>query len=184
MKPLALLAALALCLPLTARADDASRQAKAQELVTLLHTDRMVGQLSNNLKKRAADAAQRVVGPSPTPESQAKLTDFEKRISAQIDAQIAWTVMQPTFVDVYAKTFTEDELTSILTFYKSPAGAAFLEKTPTINSQVTQLTQSKMTALQQQLNQSFADFQKSVTPPASAAPASPAPATPPPTTPK
>jgi hypothetical protein len=179
MNRLVLIAALALCLPLTARADDASLHAKAQELVTLLHTDRMVGQLSDNLKKRASDAAQRALGSDTTPDNQTKLADFQKKVAGLIDSQISWTVLQPTFVDVYAKNFTEDELTSILAFYKSPAGAAFLEKTPTVNSQVTQMTQAKIAALQQQLNQAFVDLQKSVAPapPSLGAPAtSPAPA--------
>jgi hypothetical protein len=175
----ALLLVFALALPFTARADDASLHAKAQELVTLLHTDRMVGQLSDNLKKRASDAAQRALGSDTTTDSQTKLADFQKKIADLIDTQISWTVLQPTFVDVYAKNFTEDELTSILAFYKSPAGAAFLEKTPTVNSQVTQMTQAKIAALQQQLNQAFVDLQKSMAPPApSLGPAgTPAPAT-------
>lgn len=161
MNRLAVLIAFALCLPLTAHADDASLHAKAQELVTLLHTDRMVSQVSDNLRKRYSDGAQRVVGPNPTPEAKAKLADFDKKISGLIDAQVDWKLMEPSFTNAYAKTFSEDELSGIIAFYKSPAGMAFLEKTPSLNSQITQFTQSKMAALQSQLNQAMDEFRKS-----------------------
>ena len=164
MNRLALLAAFALFLPLTAHADDASLQAKAKEMVTLLHTDRMVTQVSTNIRKQIADAAEKTVGADPAPEAKTKLADFQKKVSDIVDAQVGWTVMESAFTDIYAKTFTEDELTGIIAFYKSPAGIAFLDKTPTVNSQVTRTTQPKLGALQQQLRQTLDDFRKSQTP--------------------
>jgi len=177
--------ALVLCLPLAARADDASHLAKAEQLLAILHTDRMVGQVSDNIKKQVSDAADHVAGPSATPENKAKAVDFQKNMGQVIDAQVSWKAMEPKFVDLYVKAFTEDELDAIVAFYKTPAGVAFLEKTPQINAQASQLLQSKMAALQPQMKQIFDDFQKSEAPapaPASPAaapapPASPAPAT-------
>ena len=165
-----LAAAFALCLPLTARADDASMQAKAKEMVTLLHTDRMVSQVSTNIRKQISDAAEKSIGTDPTPENKAKLTDFQKKLSDIIDAQVGWSVMEPAFTEVYAKTFTEEELTAIIAFYKSPAGVAFLEKTPTLNAAITKATQPRLATLQVQLRQALEDFRKSQTPAPTAAP--------------
>ena len=177
MNRVALLLALSLCLPMAARADDASLHAKAKELVTLLHTDRMVAQLSDTLKKRATDAAEKAIGANPTPENKVKLTDFEKTISSTVDAQIGWPVMETAITEVYAKTFTEDELSAIIAFYKSPAGIAFLDKTPELNAGIKDLSTSKLNAAQAQLNLAFTEFRKSLAAPA-AAPATPAPAAP------
>ena len=169
---LALLLVLVLCLPLAARADQASRRAKAAQLVVLLHTERMVQQASADILKQVSDAAENATGPNPTPQNQARLADFEKNISQLIDTQLGWKAMQPAFTDLYAKTFTEQELDFILAFYKSPAGVALLENMPTIDAQATQLAHSRLDALQPQLNQLFDDYRKSQTPPP--APASPA----------
>jgi len=177
MNRAALLIALALCLPLTAHADDVSLKAKAKELVTLLHTDRMVGQLSDSIKRRTLDAAQKAIGANPTDENKAKLADFNKKISDSVDAQVSWQSLESSFTDIYAKTFTEEELNSIIAFYKSPAGIAFLEKTPTVNVQVRDLTSSRVNALQSELNQSYEEFRKSLSS-ASATPATPAPSAP------
>jgi hypothetical protein len=187
MNRLAVLVALAVCLPLTARADEASQRAKAQELATLMHTDRMVQQVSANFMKQLAAAGERLIGPSATPESKQKLVDLEKKFSDLIDSQVGWKVIEPAFTDIYAKTFTEDELNAIVAFYKTSGGTALIDKMPSVNSQATMLMQSKMTALQPQMKQMYEEFQRSqVAPPPAGSPATPptlAPATPAPATP-
>ncbi len=53
MKRLALLLALLLCLPSIGRADDASRRAKAKELFTVLHLQRLTEQMMGQVMKQA-----------------------------------------------------------------------------------------------------------------------------------
>jgi hypothetical protein len=156
--------ALALTLPLAARADDASQHAKAQELVGILHSERMVTQISGTILKQVSEAAQQVESRNPSPENQTKLTDFNKKVTDMVNAQLSWETMGPQIVDIYAKSFTEDELTAIVNFYKSPAGSAFLAKAPDINQKLQQLAQPKLATLQTQVRDAFQDFQKSVAP--------------------
>ena len=176
----ALLLALTLCLPLAAHADDASRRAKAQEMITLIHTDRMVQQVSTNFMKQLSAAGEKLIGPNATPENKTQLTNFEKKFSDMIDSQIGWKVMEPQLTDIYSKTFTEEELTGILAFYKSPPGIALVEKMPAVNGEATQLLQSRMAVLQPQMKQMYEDFQRSQVAPTPAATPAPtlAPATP------
>lgn len=156
--------ALALILPLTARADDASQHARAQELVTILHSDRMVTQISGAILKQVSNAAVQAAGRNPSSENQTKVADFDKKVTDMVNAQLSWDVMGPQIVNIYAKSFTEDELTAIVTFYKSPAGTAFLAKAPEINQQLQQLAQPKLATLQTQIREAFDEFRKSVAP--------------------
>jgi hypothetical protein len=182
--------ALALTLPIAAHADDASHRAKAQEMVALLHTDQPVQQVSGNMKKQVADAADHVTGPNPQPAVKTKLDDFKKQTSDLIEAKVSWKVLEPQFVDIYYKTFTEPEMDGILAFYKTPSGKVLIDKTPTINAQASQLEQTTFVALETQLKQMFDDYRRTLgttPPPANAAPAtpgssSPSPSTPPPAT--
>jgi len=125
MNRLSLLLIFSLSLPLAAHADDASRRAKAEEMVMLLHTDQMVNQVSQNLVQQVNAAAEKLAGANPTPEIKTKTTTFEKSMADKIENQIGWTAMKPAFTDIYAKTYTEAELDAILAFYKSPAGVSF-----------------------------------------------------------
>ena len=177
MNRLAVLLVLSLSFPLAARADDASLHAKAQEIVDILHTDKMIGQVADNIRKQVAQAAETVTGTSPTPEAKTKLDSFEKKVSGMVDSELSWTALKPEFVDIYAKTFTEDELNGILAFYKSPAGQAFLTKSPSIGPQVSQITQPRLQALQTQVRQAFEEFRQSQPPAASPAAPSATPGT-------
>ena len=194
---LALLLVLVLCLPLAAhagqapaarpsqaiaaRANDASRRAKAAQLVTLLHTERMVQQNSATIMKQVSDAAEKEIGPNPTPESKARLAGLENKISQMIDAQLDWKALGPAIIASTQPPSPSRSWTSSSAFYKTPESAAFLEKMPQINTQVEQLAHSRLAILQPQISQAFDDFRKSQaasTPAAAPAPAatSPAPA--------
>jgi len=178
LRHLSLLLLLVLCLPLAARADDASHRAKAAQMVVLLHTEGMVQQASASILKQYSDAAEKAAGPNPTPQSKAQIADFEKKASQMIDAQVGWKSLEPAITDIYTKLFTEQELDVILAFLKTPESVAFLQKMPQINQQVEQLASSRLAILQPQINQAFQDFSKSqASPPAAASPAaSPTPA--------
>jgi hypothetical protein len=173
---LALLLVLVLCLPLAARADDASRRAKAAQMVVLLHTERMVQQNSATIMKQVSDAAEKAIGPNPTPQDKARLAGLENKVSQMIDAQLDWKALGPAITGFYATTFTEPELDVIVTFYKTPAGIALLDKMPRINDQIEQLAHSRLVILQPQIRQAFDDFRKSQAPPPPAASPAAAPA--------
>jgi hypothetical protein len=162
-----------------AAADDAAHRAKAQEMMDQLHAHEMVAQVSVNLNKQLDDAADKAIGPNPTPENTEKLAAFKKQAAQAIENEVGWKVMQVGFTDVYAKTFTEEELNAIVAFYKSPAGSALLAKMPTVNSQVDKFGNSRMTVLQPELKKLFEDFKASLTtPPPTLGPVPPAPSAP------
>ena len=182
LNPLSLLLPLVLCLPLTARADEASHRAKAAQMVTLLRSETMVQKASATILKQVSDALEKAVGPNPTPQNKAQLADFENKASQMIDAQVGWKALEPSIIDFYEKAFTEPELDVIIAFYRTPTGTALRNNMPEIDAQVQQLAQSKLVILQTQINQVFDDFRKSQAPPpaATAAPSTaPASAMPP-----
>jgi hypothetical protein len=167
---LSLLLVLALTCSLAARADEASHRAKAQQLMELLHTQRMVEQISANITKQVTDAANNIAGDNPSPDTKAKVADFQKQANQLIDAQLGWESMRSGFVDVYAKNFTEEELDGIIAFYKTPSGTALLDKMPNVNSEVTKFGTSRLSTLQPELKAQFDTLRKSTT----AEPAAPA----------
>lgn len=169
----AFLLVLALSLPSVARADDASHRAKAEELITLQNVQKSVSQVAERIRQQINEIADRTAGPNPSPEAKTKVSDFEKQAGQMIDTQIGWAALHPRFTDIYVKSFTEEELDAIVAFYKTPAGNALITKMPEVNSQMGQLGQSRVEALQPQLQQLLTDFRKSMTPPAAAAPATP-----------
>ncbi len=60
--------------------------------------------------------------------------------------------MKPRFIDLYATTYTEQELDGILGFYKSAAGRAMLEKMPQLMQGSMAISQDAVAALVPELN--------------------------------
>jgi hypothetical protein len=148
-----------------ARADEASKRAKSEELFTLLHLDRMMDQMMTNVMKQVEQITQAMpeAQQGQTPEQKKIVTDFQQRVVALVNAKLGWKALEPDFINLYATTYTEEELDGILAFYKSPVGQKMLEKTPELMAKSTEITQQKMRELQPEMNQMIQDFMKQMT---------------------
>jgi len=149
-------------LPLSAHADDASKRTKAEELITMLHIEANIDKASQNLAVQMGKIAENMAGSTPTAEQQAKIDEFKKQISQSIVNNFAWTAMKPKVVDLYATSFTEEELDAIIGFYKTPAGSAYLKKQPDISAQFSQLGTAALTTMSAQMQKSLHDLQQSL----------------------
>jgi hypothetical protein len=154
----------------TARADEASKRAKAKEMLALLHTERVSQQIESNIMKQAAAMPQQLFGGQVPAASKEKFDTFQQNLQQATEAQIGWKVLEPEYVDLYAKTYTEPEMDAILTFYKSPAGQSMLTKSSELNTQSVQLVQARMATLQPQLQKLAQDFVQSTKPAATQPP--------------
>jgi uncharacterized protein len=144
-----------------ARADEASKRAKAEQLFMLLRMDTMMDQLMSGVKRQVRQITESMPGAdTATPEQKKQMTDFQQRVMDVVNQKIGWKALEPDFISLYASTYTEEELDGIITFYKSPAGQKMIEKTPELTTKSTQITQQKMTELQPVLNQMVQDFMK------------------------
>jgi hypothetical protein len=162
---IALLLALTLCLPVAARADEASHRAKAQEMMSLLHTEKVIQQNADNLLRQIGDAADKAASPDASPDAKAKVEGFKKQASQMVADQIGWKALQAQFTDVYAKAFTDEQLDGIIAFYKSPAGVALLTNMPDVNQQLSEFGQNRLKTLQPQLQKLYTDLRTSLAPP-------------------
>lgn len=157
-----LLLTTSLSLPLAAHADEASHKAKAEQMILLLHLDRMVNGVMQNALQQSAALTSQHYGGHMTPAATASLNDFQKKLTDTLQPQIGWEALKPDYVRIFAETYPEDQIDSMLAFYKSPAGQALIEKLPSVEQQVGQILQKKVQALQPQVKQMFDDFQKSL----------------------
>src|SRR4051794_15762347 len=44
-----------------------------------------------------------------------------------------WSELKPRYIKAYAEVFSADELRSLIAFFKSPIGQAYLDKTPEVS---------------------------------------------------
>jgi hypothetical protein len=131
-----------------ARADEASKKAKIEELFQLTNVDRMVGQILGQVRSMQTAQTERM---AMSAEARSRTREIQDRIQALIARALSWDKIKPEYVALYAETFTEEEIDGMLAFYKSPAGRAMLEKMPVLMQRSMALSQRMMQEIQPEM---------------------------------
>jgi len=97
-------------------------------------------------------------GQTMSPEQQRLFDDSREKMVAILREELSWDKIEPIFVDVYSKTFTQKEIDGISKFYQSKVGQAMVAKLPQVMQATSTALMSRlqaiiprMQAMQQQL---------------------------------
>ena len=109
---------------------------KVESLMSTLHVqmEQMMGQT----------LAQSLGGRKITEEQRRILEAAQKQVSIVLKEEISWANMKAMYVTIYRETFTQDEIDGLIAFYRSPTGAAFIDKMPLIMQKSSALMQARM----------------------------------------
>jgi hypothetical protein len=127
--------------PPNARADEAGKNAKIEEMLQLTHVDRTIAQMLPQVQ--AMVTAQMAKG-DLSPEQRQQGEQMEQKMMALIADRLSWEKAKPAYIRIYAETFSESEVDGILAFYKSPAGQAMLDKMPQLMQKSMEVGQQLM----------------------------------------
>ncbi|MES2098699.1 MAG: DUF2059 domain-containing protein [Pseudomonadota bacterium] len=71
-------------------------------------------------------------GQTPNAEQQRILDAMPGQLAQVFREEMTWAKLRPIYVRVYQETFTQEEVNAITAFYKTPAGAASIDKMPVV----------------------------------------------------
>jgi len=117
--------------------------------------DSMIAQMDSYMKQAVAQATQ---GQHITPEIQ---KDIERRQAEMMTAMkevLDWNKLEPMYVRVYQKSFTQGEVDGLIAFYSTPAGQALINKIPV----VMQNTLNELQQMMQPMTQAMKRMQQEV----------------------
>jgi hypothetical protein len=80
-------------------------------------------------------------------EQQKAVVNMRAKLAAIFKEEMGWDILEPVFVDVYKKSFTQKELDGILVFYKSAAGKAMVAKLPVVIKNSNDAMMSRVQAM-------------------------------------
>ena len=134
-------------------ADDAAKKAKVEQIFALANIDKLLSQNLSMIGTQIKSAAlQRTFRGQLSPAQQKLADEFQDRLMQMMTPLVSWSNLKPTYVNAYAKTFTDNELDGMLAFYKSPAGQAMVTKSPQIMTEANHAVQQNVVALQPKIN--------------------------------
>jgi hypothetical protein len=167
------IAVIALCL-LPAAAQDAAKpidpkkRAAIEEMITLINLQDQQRQVLDQVKqvigKQIQESFTRDVSQSGgNPELiMPEFKAFLDRVYERMSLRLSWEKMRPEYVHLYDETFSLDELTAIVDFYKTPGGKALLVKMPAVLSRGIALGQKMMAGFDQEIAPLAAEFAETV----------------------
>ncbi|MDQ2824560.1 MAG: DUF2059 domain-containing protein [Verrucomicrobiota bacterium] len=97
-------------------------------------------------------------GKELSPAQKTAVENFRKKFSATMSEELSLAKVKSFYVQAYRDSFTQEEVNAIITFYKSPAGKAIVDKNPTVMAKAGALTQVRIDPLTQKLRTMQEEF--------------------------
>ena len=124
-------------------ADETSKKTAIKELLSVTNADKSKDQIWDRMKVTLPLAFGKLGGKKKDKELLDKLFKETEKVLNEL---IKWEEIEPKFIEIYDKAFSEKEIKAITTFYKTPAGKTMIEKGPQIAMQSGKITQGAMLA--------------------------------------
>lgn len=138
----------------TMAADRPVSDASVKRLIEVTNSKKMLdGVMLQMDEMMKSSMKQAVAGQSFTPEQETVLVEMQGEMADLLKAELNWDALEPMFIEIYRKTFTQKEVDGMLSFYKSPAGQAVIAKMPLVMQNTMQAMQARMGALMPKIRQ-------------------------------
>ena len=89
-------------------------------------------------------------------EDRARINRMLESTNSSLATVLTWERMGPLYRDIYAQTFTAEDVEAMIGFYESPAGQKTLDKMPQLMQNTMNAVQQLVMPLLQQLEQDIA----------------------------
>jgi uncharacterized protein len=96
-------------------------------------------------------------GATPNATQQQIIADMRAQIVKEFRATLSWPKLEPIYMDIYRRNFTQQQVNDILAFYRTPSGRAMVEKMPAVMQQASQAVQGMLPDLMQHMKQIQSD---------------------------
>ncbi len=133
-------------------ADNPPSEASIQQLLEVGQAhklvDTMTAQMDGYMKQIMQQATQ---GQHITPEIQKGIDKREAEMMSMLKELLDWDKLEPMYVRVYQKSFTQGEVDGMVAFYKTPIGQALLTKMPAVMQNTLNEMQQMMQPMMQRM---------------------------------
>ena len=132
-------------------------EASIDELLAVTRVQRMLDSMFVNVEQMMRQSMAQAAGSQPmSPEQRRVLDATPAKFTAVMREEMSWSNMRSLYVEVYRDTFTQEEVDGLLAFYRSPTGAAFIEKMPAVMQKSMSVMQTRLGPLMEKMKAAMA----------------------------
>jgi uncharacterized protein len=120
-------------------------EASIKQMLEVMQARKLVDSMMAQMDTLMLQTVAQVTQGRPIPPNVQKQIDQQRsEMMAMMKELLAWDKLEPLYIRVYQKTFTQQELDGMLAFYKTPVGAAMIAKMPAVMQNTMEEMQSLM----------------------------------------
>jgi hypothetical protein len=154
-----------------AAGDAQASDAAILEMLQVMDAEHLVAGLKEQVNAMVSASMQQALrGKKLTPDVQAVIGRMQTKMLATADQMLSWDVLKPIYLRTYRESFTQDEIDSIIAFYKTPGGQALIKKMPMVMKNAL----DEILAMIAPMQQKFQQIQREALDELNALPATPA----------
>ncbi len=80
-------------------------------------------------------------------EQQERMDSLLPKFAALLREELGWERLKPMYIQLYRDTYEQEEVDSLIQFYQSAAGQAFVNKMPVLMQKTVSMTQAQLQSL-------------------------------------
>src|SRR5690349_19676439 len=140
-------------------ADLPPSEASVKQLLEASHVHKIVDTMTNQMDQMMNQMMQQVTqGQTITPEVQKQIDAGRAEAMSMVKEILDWQKLEPMYIRVYQKSFTQKEVNDLIAMYHTPGAEALVNKMPV----VMQNTMSEMRPLMQPILQRMQRAQQQI----------------------
>ncbi|MDO6424897.1 DUF2059 domain-containing protein [Saccharophagus degradans] len=116
----------------------AADEAKIKELIKMMDMDSIVEQMYSQMEGMMKNMSTEL---GVKPSEQALFDTYYEKMMGVMREEMSWKKMEPMIVDIYAKNFSDKEVSDMLAFYKTETGQSLIKKMPAVMQESMQMSQ-------------------------------------------
>ena len=126
-------------------ADTTPSEASIKQLLSVTEEQKMQDQMLTQMDAVMKSAMQQVTRDQKvTPEMQKDIDKRGEEMMKFFREELAWNNLEPMYVRVYQKSYTQKEVDDLLAFYQTPTGQSFVKKQPVVSQNMMADMQQRM----------------------------------------
>ena len=125
-----------------------------KQLLVVTQAQKLADNMQTQINLQMNNIIQKALkGKTPTAKQQKAISTMKNRVMALMQKDFAWEKLEKMYIRLYKESFTEEEVSGMLSFYKTTAGKAAINKMPV-------LMQKSMQEIQGMISESIPQMQK------------------------
>ena len=135
-----------------------------KQLFAVTQVQKLLDGMQNKLDAMMNHSLQQALkGKTPNPDEQQAISNMKNKMVALFQEEMAWETLEPMYIRIYKESFTEEEVIDILSFYKTPAGQALINKMPILMQKTMLELQARLSGLTPKLHKIQQEFVSEIT---------------------